>query len=399
MSEIAPISWTKAKSNRQILVQCKLGSPRYRKKCKAERNCALDKHFASDHPVRLSLAFMKRGRAMPFDRIARLVALAPMPDFRADDLRVRFHNLLQSLEWGQITATQANKRLQAIDSFFFRNPIHAVPAHAVSVLMASCQAADDHIKEADHYQRTEPLNYDLATRAVTFQRNQFGRLGENLLGVRATGDEIKAAFDARRSAFAKPFVNPLGAPDRPIWLTPYSGKVAEYCEELQLDTIGPARRASVVRALVAKLGLIHFSVDDEVLAFVTALPIGQLTFGHPASKTPAAAADRLPVGPTPFEARDHRRFRNWAAPPVDSFGYGRTYELEAAERASVGGAEHGAAEAVRPRMSMDAFTECIVLGTLKERAEGDSDLVYYREIGVDMDLPGILHALHRRLRI
>lgn len=335
---------------------------------------------------------------MPLDQIARFVSRAVLNEAQADQLRARFHNIIESLALRIVNRSFVRDRLVYLDAHFFRNPQNRDADRVLSALALSLMATDEHFKESDHYLRPEALSQHLERRAVTIQRNQYGRLGKSLLGEKASGAEIEEAFDKRHSSGARQFISSVGAPDRPIWLTPYRGEVEQLCEEAQIETTGPARRAQIVRRIVSRLGLCHLEVGDELIAFVTIQPIAKLEFAHPA---PAPLAPRpglgvyLPVGPTPLEARDHRRYRNWPIPPAQGHGYGRTYALDIQDRAAAPTADHGHLEAVRPRMGIDAFADCIFLGSLRERPEDDTDAAYLSEIGATRALADLLQHLHR----
>lgn len=357
---------------------------------------ALDRSYIARHDPFCTTQSRTFGSAMPLDQIARSVERAAGDDFQAHLLQARFHNLIESIGLDFVTRARVRARLIHLDAHFFSKPSNVRPSRVLSALRLACAATDEHFKERDHYFRPGTLKDFRAKRAVTFLRNQHGRLGRFLLNRKMSGKDIKQAFDQYIAGGSPVFNDFVGAPDRPQWLTPYEGTIERLCDDAQDPLIGPAKRAKIVRQIVSELGLCHVEVGDEVIGFVTYRAIADLDFLHPAVTGSPAPSSRLePVGPTPFEARDHRRYRNWPIPPTAANGYGRTYALDGAERGRAVPTDfHGQAEAVRPALPITAFTECIYIGTLREHPEDDEDSAYMMAISANFTLADMLRRLH-----
>lgn len=296
-----------------------------------------------------------------------------------DEARVRacFSNLLIGIQRQHITVESAERRIsEMIDSF-----AKASRQDYGALLDAQLEALRL-FGEEDHYVRPGPLSDHLDRPALTIQINEDGLLGEFWLGRRTRGGEIAAAFLNGQCQ------GRVGAPGRPLWLTPFRDQVWDICDEAKLPNRPPDRRAILARKLVSLLGLSTAGPGDDVLAFVTKGPIGELGFRHP-----SLAKDFAPAGSTALEARGHRRFRPWPAPLVAET-YGRTYALDKGERAAARPlSPHGALEAVRPSMPMDDFAECVFVGTLNDADFDDPDGEFLEAIGARQTTPEIIRRL------
>ena len=321
---------------------------------------------------------------MPLTALAAAIERAPSDGRVETKLRARFTNLLRGYENGHIEAAAVERRLDEMVRSFNRHP-----ADTLDAVLAACDDACDAFKEQDHYERPQPLLAYLDTRAVTIQRNQGGRLGQVLLGYRASAGEIVDAFDG--GSFIPNAM--IGAPDKPLWLTPYIDDIEEFCEEANYDLLPPRRRATILRWIVGNLGLADCDPKDEILAFVTAKQVANLTFEHPNTR----AKGLKPAGSTAIEARRHPRFR-WWPPESNPDGQGRTYALDADER-TLGGpiGNYGLPELLCPRLAADAFAACIYIGTVGSIFFDDPDQTYLEEIGGDhLSSSGLLRDLHVR---
>jgi hypothetical protein len=306
--------------------------------------------------------------------IDRLTSIDPDDEARA---RAWLSNLLIGIERGHIAPERAERRIAKVVQSFFS----ARPQDHSALLDAQIEAMLL-FGEQDHYLRPGPLSAHRDVQALTVQANEDGLLGQPWLGKRTRGAEIATAFaDGLCSG-------QVGAPDRPLWVTPYRGALKALCEEAKRHELLPERRSMLAKTLVSTLGLVHVHPGDEVLAFVSKNTIGELAFSHP-----DFGGRCEPVGPTAIEARGHRRFRPWPA-PLSPETYGRTYALDGAARA---GAKpkpaHGVEEAVRPALPIEEFEQCIYIGVLTDAGFDDSDAEFLATIGARQSCPALMRRL------
>ncbi len=316
---------------------------------------------------------------MTLRALADLVELSPADEDAEAQLKARLTNLLAGLRLNHLTHLAAKRRIEEMKSILM--PGGGLPAslHRDTVLRAHTMAMNA-FAEQDHYCRPERLEEHLGARALTIQVNEGGALGLHWLGRRASGLELELAFRADRLA------GHVGAPDRPLWLTPLVDDVLDLYSQADREHLSPAERAVLARAMADVLGLSHVHNGNELLAFVTHAPIGDL-LGDSASAGPVA-----PVGPTAIEARAHRRFRPW--PRRGRGAYGRTYALDRSTRSrSMRSGWHGCPEAVIPRLEMIHFADCRYLGRLVAVAFEDLDSEYLEEIGATESSAELLRRL------
>ncbi|MDF7776295.1 hypothetical protein P1X14_13650 [Sphingomonas sp. AOB5] len=311
--------------------------------------------------------------------IANAIRKAPAAPRAEAQLRWRFHHLAAGLASGQVSLEAVKLRLKRVIELF-DDPMFGAP-DCNKLLRAHTQAMND-FKEGQHYQRPEQLVEHLDQRALTIQVNAGGALGAHWgMGRLAKAPDIVTAFLSGK------LDGEVGPPDRPLWITPYAGELQLLCIEASSRYVPAARRAEIARAVVDILGLAQVRPRNELIALVSQRTIGELTFVRPDDD-----ARMLPVGPTAIEARGSERFRCWPTPPeIDP--YGRTYSLDRASRDRSFRGKHGVPEAVRPRMSIREFGECVYLGPLDNRTFDDADDAYLKAIGVSEGCAGVLLAL------
>ncbi|MFL4468978.1 hypothetical protein ACERZ8_03500 [Tateyamaria armeniaca] len=284
------------------------------------------------------------------------------------EVRACFANLLIGLERGHVSVDSVKRRLAEMAENFNRTSFRDFRS-----LLLELDTAMSVFGLQDHYFRPGPLNEHLDNHAITIQANEDGMLGRFLLSPprRAGSDEIAEAFRQNEC------VGWVGRADRPLWLTPYFGEVADLIEQAQDTFCSPSQKASIARRVVALLGLSHIQPTTELLAFVTRESVGQLLFDRPDDRN-----TQMPTGSTAIEARGHRRFRAW--PRNQDNPYGRTFEIDDAARAAAEqrGEYAGALEIVRPNMDVGAFISCTSLGPLTAKPV-DRAGSYLRDLGIE----------------
>lgn len=277
-----------------------------------------------------------------------------------------FSNVLRSLDLQLVQPVAVHRRIVRLISCYEKGP-----GRGRAGLREAWVDAANYFHEEDHYDRPQTLTEWLDQRAVTIQADNKGKCGLHWLR-EGRPQPAKVIADRFR---AKECAGWIGQENKPIWLTPYVGEVAELCEEAR-SSISTRRRAEIVFRVAAKLGLDVYA-DEGLLAFVTKETIGELLFDHPRTRTRS-----LPRGSTIVEARTHRRFRVWPTGTIPD-PYGRTYDRDrqARLRASPHG-HYGVAEAIRPRLPMNAFADCIYLGQFTNDAiYDDPDTDYLDAVG------------------
>ena len=318
-------------------------------------------------------------------RLAAALERAPDDDRVEVKLRARLTNLIKGLDQGHLALPAVERRLRQMVRSFDK-----APGDTRDAVLAAFDEAYDEFREQDHYERPQAPTVDISKRAITIQRNQGGRLGLFLLGRLASGAEIVDAFE---NGGCLPDAA-IGAPDRPLWLAPYTGRFETVCEDAKLSNLSTFERAQVVRWIIGNLGLYDYDPKDEVLAFITTRRIRDLGFDHPHTNHRIAT----PSGPSAIEARRHGRFRWWPRAEGQD-GFGRTYALDADERAKlIAFRDYGLPEVVRPRLPLTEFVDCILLGTVSAFLFDDPDDVYLDALDAPLTSSAtMLRDLHVRL--
>jgi len=250
----------------------------------------------------------------------------------------------------------------------FRDAVHRGDEASWRVLYASLFDSVRECADADFYRRSEVAD-DNGPPGVTFQCADpvamaawTGSASETPIGL------VRRVRDRRTVAGAM-----VGLSGRATWLAPFTGVIEDLVEDARHRPSPDA--AKRVRDLIAQSA---WKPGQTVVAFVSRSPLSRLSFELPTARRTATR----PVGPTRLEAQTHKHFRHWPA-PGNPDRYGRTYQLDAIERSRSAGLSFGVPEAVRPRIPLDQFADCIVIGTLTR--DGcrvvEPDEAYLSEIG------------------
>lgn len=178
----------------------------------------------------------------------------------------------------------------------------------------------------------------------------------------------------------------VGLPHRAVWLTQYTGVAEEIIE--QARSRPDADLARRVREIVGQSG---WRPGQTVVAFISSKPLASLLFD-------AGSTARRPVGPTRLEAQTHRHFRHWP-PSTHVDKYGRTYDLNPVSRRAAGSLGHGVPEAVRPAVPINAFDDCVVIGTLTRDGcrVTEPDDAFLVDVGADAPVFDVMRRMVRAL--
>ncbi|HEX8262465.1 MAG TPA: hypothetical protein VF547_06290 [Allosphingosinicella sp.] len=253
-----------------------------------------------------------------------------------------------------------------------------------SRLQAAFVGALNELWNVDHFERGERLSDFLDRRAVTIQSDGGGEGGTWWRKSR-----LRAGAKVIASEFARGGCDGwVGVEQKPIWLTPYGGEIERLCAEAKQGGLPQRERNRLAGRIRDKLGLYAIQPREGLLAFITREPLRKLLYAHD-GKT-----DCLPVGPTAVEARGSLRFRPWPRPRGGD-AFGRTYDLDPEQRQlAVPPRCHGAEEAVRPRMRIAEFAECIYIGDITASATDRDEQAFLSEIGAaTSDSPTLLRQM------
>jgi hypothetical protein len=305
---------------------------------------------------------------MTLHKIATELRALPPGTPMEEEARACLANLLIGIEKKHVRVDPVKRRLQQILTALARST-----AWDYRLLLNEHDIAMSIFGMDDHYHRPGPLDNYLDCHGVTVQANEDGALGDFWLSPprRAGGAEIRDAFQDGDC------VGYVGRENRPLWLTPLRGEVADLLEKADDSFCTMVDRATYARRIVALLGLSHIEPTAEVLVMVTNETIGNLLYERPDDR-----AETGPAGSTAIEARGHRRFRPWPR-DTDSSPFGRTFDTDDKARKEAGAA-HGAPEIVRPRMAMGEFSRCVYLGPLTAKVT-DLPGAYLEDLGIAND--------------
>ena len=177
-------------------------------------------------------------------------------------------------------------------------------------------------------------------------------------------------------------------PARPLWLTPFQGELASL-----IDGAASEPSPRFANRMCATLGLSHISLGSPVVAVILDATISTLS---------VKSEPRI-AGPTSLEAGGFRHYRHYPNPRsagVD--GFGRTYELSAAERSSADETKpFGAPEAVRPPMLVKNALEFVYMGQTAREPVYDRklDAGFLSIIGADASLATLMETVGRAVNM
>lgn len=318
--------------------------------------------------------------AMSMQLVVDNISRSPPDDHNEALLQGVLSNLVTGFNLGHINRATLRSRVDKLVEIFMAESLKDR-----SRLWAALVAAMDAFREADHYLRGEVLDQYLDFPAVTLQSDAWGAAGGWWLGASATAKTIADKFRSCRGQ--------VGAPNKAIWLTPYTGEIEDICLSAQSSALTRIERNAIVTRAIAKLGLCNFHSNEGVLALITEATIGELVARG------LGGVGMPPMGSTAIEARCHPRFRPWPRPdPTDRDKapdhYGRTYDLDPDHRViSSPPRHHGAPEAARTAMDISEFAACIYLGEVPATPALGDQGSYVAEIGARGDSVSILKHL------
>lgn len=318
---------------------------------------------------------------MSLQEVAKAVDVAPVDTVNEVKLRAWLTNLLADLKSNQVKSSVLHARLQKLATHFLSSPEQSLfyLACAYDHAMNPCNADNQ-------FCRPGPLDNFLDYTVVTIVSEPEHAPCSNAWLKRSVSAASLPGYFRRGEC-----IGYVGVDYKPLWITPYCGEIKAMCEKASRG-LSRSARADLVRGVMGKLGLKHLNAGEELLAFVSELTVGELTFFNPSTNELSP-----PVGSTVIEARLHRQFRHWPR-NLDPDAYGRTYELDSFARQYFSNRlDYGLPEATRPRLQIDDFERCIYLGRVPEPDFDDADETYLKEIGADLDCATLLRTIGKEL--
>lgn len=177
-------------------------------------------------------------------------------------------------------------------------------------------------------------------------------------------------------------------PARPLWLTPFHGELASLIDDAATE---PSPR--LANRMCAALGLSHISLGSPVIAVVLDATVTTLS---------EDGGPRI-AGPTSLEAGGFKHYRHYPNPRAGTVdGFGRTYELNAAERSRADERKpFGAPEAVRPPMVVRDALEFVYIGQTAVEPNYDRklDAGFLSTVGADASLATLMETIGRAVNM